>query len=75
MKFQMAIKTRAIPLGQHIVLGLYRPVAAAANVKGDLPLKMAMKNEAMAEMTELIAPAMAEMMFPMIDVVRFGCRL
>jgi heme/copper-type cytochrome/quinol oxidase subunit 4 len=40
IKFQMAIRTRAIPL------------------------KMAMKNEAMAEMTLLIALAMAEMMFP-----------
>lgn len=34
--------------------------------QGNSPLKMAMMNEAMAEMTELIAPAMAEMMFPMV---------
>ena len=33
----------------------------------DVPLKIAMKNEAMAEMTELIAEAMAEMMLPMVD--------
>lgn len=42
MKFQMAIRTLAIPL------------------------KMAMKKDAMAEMTALIAPAMAEMMLPIV---------
>ena len=36
--------------------------------KVDLPLKMAMKKEAMAEMTELIAEAMAEIMLPMLVV-------
>ena len=64
MKFQMAMRTRAIPVGQYaetLDAGI-----GGGKCQGNSPLKMAMMNEAMAEMTELIAPAMAEMMFPMV---------
>jgi hypothetical protein len=50
--------------------GLFNQLRVA---KDHLPLKIAMKKEAIAEMTEFIAEAMAEMMLPMVvdDCIEF----